>query len=132
MDDAVAHSEIDDAIHRERRREDVLRLEVETPGEPEPSDGCGVDLGKRAVVCLAKGATVRRPVAAVAVVGEVRSSMMVGAAIARPQAQPIASASSSTVPNSPCRPSRLCIATFRSIPSQARSLDERLPSVLDP
>src|SRR5688572_27479275 len=70
MDDAVAHSEIDDAVHRERRRQDVLRLEVEAPGEPEPADRCRVDLGKRAVMRLAKGATVRGPVPAVAVVGE--------------------------------------------------------------
>ncbi len=79
MDDAVADREIDHAVDGERRRQHVLRLEVETPGEPEPADVAGVDLLERAVVRLVEGAPVGRPVATVGDIVQKRSSIVAGA-----------------------------------------------------
>ena len=112
----------------------LLRLEIESPGEPEPADGRRVDLGKRAVMRLAEGAAVGRPVPAVGRRRRVRDRRsMVGAAIASPQAQPTANANAPTGADQSCAGSIDCASPpSGSTPSQPRSLGERSPAVLDP
>ena len=68
--EAVAGGHVDDAIHRERRRQVVGDVEIQRPGETQARHRLAIDLGQRAVMRLAEGAAVGGPVAAVGFVAE--------------------------------------------------------------
>ena len=72
MDDAHAAREIEHAADLDRLRRRVAGAEIIGPGEIQPADGAGVDLGQRAEMLLAEGAAIAGPFVALIAIDEQR------------------------------------------------------------